>query len=131
MRRARASSAELDRTYPSAALESRKLEPVAASRPFSGQRSRGLTDHHIQSRGGSALAVIQRGEVIVDVWEGWRDPARTTPWDAEALVNVYSVGKPVIALAVLMLVERGLIVLDDPMGRHWPMCWTRWVAISE
>ena len=26
----------------------------------------------------------------------------------------------VIALAVLMLVERGLIVLDDPMGRHWP-----------
>lgn len=74
----------------------------------------------VDPRGGSALAVIQRGEVVVDVWEGWRDPARTTPWDAETLVNVYSVGKPVIALAVLMLVERGLIALDDPMARHWP-----------
>lgn len=73
----------------------------------------------VDPRGGSALAVIQRGEVVVDVWEGWRDPARTTPWDAETLVNVYSVGKPVIALAVLMLVERGLIALDDPMARHW------------
>ena len=42
------------------------------------------------------------------------------PWDADTLVNVYSVGKPVIALAVLILVERGLIALDDPMARHWP-----------
>jgi CubicO group peptidase (beta-lactamase class C family) len=65
-------------------------------------------------RGGSALAVIHRGEVVVDLREGWRDPARTTPWDAETLVNVYSVGKPVIALAVLMLVERGLIRLGRP-----------------
>src|SRR4029453_12210842 len=71
-------------------------------------------------RGGSALAVIRRGEVVVDLREGWRDAARTVPWDAETLVNVYSVGKPVIATAVLLLVERGLIGLDDPMARHWP-----------
>ena len=71
-------------------------------------------------RGGSALAVIHHGEVVVDMREGWRDPARTTRWDADTLVNVYSVGKPVIALGVLMLVERGLIALDDPMARHWP-----------
>lgn len=73
----------------------------------------------LDPRGGSALAVIHRGEVVVDLREGWRDPARTIPWDADTLVNVYSVGKPVIALAVLMLVERGLIALDDPMARHW------------
>src|SRR3954466_15311370 len=50
-------------------------------------------------RGGSALTVIHRGEVVVDLREGWRDPARTAPWDADTLVNVYSVGKPVIAVA--------------------------------
>lgn len=74
----------------------------------------------VDPRGGSGLAVIHRGEVVVDLWEGWRDPARTTPWDAETLVNVFSVGKPVIAVAVLLLVERGMIGLDDPMARHWP-----------
>jgi CubicO group peptidase (beta-lactamase class C family) len=74
----------------------------------------------VDPRGGSALAVIRRGEVVVDLREGWRDAARTVPWDAETLVNVYSVGKPVIATAVLLLAERGLIGLDDPMARHWP-----------
>jgi CubicO group peptidase (beta-lactamase class C family) len=73
-----------------------------------------------EPRGGSALAVRQDGEMVVDLREGWRDAARTVPWDAGTLVNVYSVGKPVIALAVLLLVERGLIGLDDPMARHWP-----------
>ena len=71
-------------------------------------------------RGGSALVVVQHGETVVDLREGWRDAARTRPWDADTLVNVYSVGKPVIALAVLLLVERGLIGLDDPVARHWP-----------
>jgi CubicO group peptidase (beta-lactamase class C family) len=71
-------------------------------------------------RGGSALAVIEAGRVVLDLHEGWRDAARTVPWDADTLVNVYSVGKPVIALAVLMLVERGRIALDDPVARHWP-----------
>ncbi len=71
-------------------------------------------------RGGSALVVIQRGETVVDLREGWRDAARTRPWDAATLVNVYSVGKPVIALAVLLLAERGRLGLDDPIAAHWP-----------
>lgn len=71
-------------------------------------------------RGGSALVVIQHGETVVDLREGWRDAARTRPWDAETLVNVYSVGKPVIALAVLLLAERGRIDLDAPVARYWP-----------
>ncbi|GLY99344.1 serine hydrolase [Actinoplanes sp. NBRC 103695] len=71
-------------------------------------------------RGGSALVVIEDGRVVLDLHEGWRDAARTVPWDAETLVNVYSVGKPVIALAALLLVERGRIALDDPIARYWP-----------
>jgi len=71
-------------------------------------------------RGGSALTVLRNGEPVVELWEGWRDAARTQPWDATTLVNVYSVGKPVIAAAVLLLVERGLVGLDDPIARHWP-----------
>jgi CubicO group peptidase (beta-lactamase class C family) len=71
-------------------------------------------------RGGSALTVLRDGTPVVELWEGWRDAARTRPWDADTLVNVYSVGKPVIALAVVLLAERGLLDLDDPIARHWP-----------
>src|SRR5918997_1889916 len=89
----------------------------------------GVVDHGFEAvreafdaepRGGSALAVLRGGEVVVDLREGWRDAARTVPWDEQTLVNVYSVAKPVIALAVLLLVERGRIALDDPVARHWP-----------
>jgi len=70
--------------------------------------------------GGSALCVLRAGEPVVDLREGWADAARTRPWAVDTLVNVYSVGKPVIALAVLLLVDRGLVALDDPIARHWP-----------
>src|SRR4051812_42642171 len=54
--------------------------------------------------GGSALCVLRHGEVVVNLCEGWRDAGRTRPWDASTLVNVYSVGKPIIAVAILVLV---------------------------
>jgi CubicO group peptidase (beta-lactamase class C family) len=70
--------------------------------------------------GGSALCVLRHGEPVVDLREGWADVARTRPWDRNTMVNVYSVGKPVIAVAVLLLIDRGLIALDDPVARYWP-----------
>ena len=71
-------------------------------------------------RGGSALTVLRGGETVVDLREGWRDAARTDPWDENTLVNVYSVGKPVIALGLVLLAERGLLSLDDRVPRLWP-----------
>jgi CubicO group peptidase (beta-lactamase class C family) len=68
---------------------------------------------------GAALTVLRHGEPMVELHGGWRDADRQLPWTADTLVNVYSVGKPLIALAVVMLIERGRIALDDPMSRHW------------
>src|SRR3954449_12225906 len=73
-----------------------------------------------EPRGGSALTVLRHGDPLVDVREGWRDAARTVAWDADTLVDVYSVGKPVMAAAVLILAGRGLIDLDEPMATYWP-----------
>ncbi len=45
---------------------------------------------------------------------GRRGPER--PWRPDTLVDVYSVGKAVVALLALQLVDRGRIGLDDPIG---------------
>jgi len=71
-------------------------------------------------RGGSALTILHHGHPVVDVYEGWRDTARTIPWDQATLVNVYSVGKPIIAAAVMLLVDRGQIDLMAPTATYWP-----------
>ena len=69
---------------------------------------------------GAALAVVIDGRPAVDLWGGWREPARHTPWDRDTLVNVYSVGKAVASVATLALVERGDLELDLPVATWWP-----------
>ncbi|WP_127505383.1 serine hydrolase domain-containing protein [Actinoplanes solisilvae] len=73
----------------------------------------------IEPRGGSALTVLRDGEPVVELVEGWRDEARTAPWQPNTLVNVYSTGKPVIAMAAMILVARGLVDLDALMSTYW------------
>jgi CubicO group peptidase (beta-lactamase class C family) len=65
---------------------------------------------------GAACTVVVDGTVVVDLWGGWADVARTRPWERDTLVNAYSVGKPLVALPVL---QAG-IDLDAPAGRWWP-----------
>jgi CubicO group peptidase (beta-lactamase class C family) len=69
---------------------------------------------------GAACAVVLEGRVVVDVWAGWADEARTRPWAADTIVNAYSVGKPLVALSVLQLVASGDLELDVPASRWWP-----------
>jgi CubicO group peptidase (beta-lactamase class C family) len=69
---------------------------------------------------GAACSVSVDGRVVVDLWGGWADPDHRRPWTGDTLVNAYSVGKPVVALALLQLVERGRIGLDDRADRWWP-----------
>ena len=69
---------------------------------------------------GAAVAVAVDGELVVDIWAGWMDRARTRPWQRDTLVDVFSVGKAMATLCVLVLVERGQLELDAPVARYWP-----------
>jgi CubicO group peptidase (beta-lactamase class C family) len=69
---------------------------------------------------GAGCSVVLDGRSVVDLWGGWADQAGSRPWRSDTLVNVYSVGKPVVALAVLQLVEAGDLQLDEPASRWWP-----------
>ncbi len=69
---------------------------------------------------GAALAVQVDRHPVVDLWGGHRDAERTQPWDADTLVNLYSVGKAVTAICALRLVDHGLLDLGAPVARYWP-----------
>ena len=61
---------------------------------------------------GGAVAVWLDGQPVVDLWGGTRDLADRVPWQRDTLVNVWSVGKGVVALAVAMLVVTALLVIN-------------------
>lgn len=69
---------------------------------------------------GASLYVNIDGEDVIDLWGGWRERERLTPWTEHTIVNVFSSTKTVTSLAVLMLADRGQIDLYAPVARYWP-----------
>ena len=69
---------------------------------------------------GVSLCVIQDGEVLVDVWDGWFDRESTVPWERDTITPVWSSTKLMTNLAALVLVDRGLLDLDSPVAAYWP-----------
>jgi CubicO group peptidase (beta-lactamase class C family) len=69
---------------------------------------------------GAAVSVTLAGEPVVDIWGGSMDVAGAREWQKDTLVDVFSVGKAVAALCVLILVDRGEIDLHAPVSRYWP-----------
>jgi CubicO group peptidase (beta-lactamase class C family) len=69
---------------------------------------------------GAAVCVLVDGEVVVDLVGGWVDEDRRRPWQPDTLVDFYSVGKALVGLLVLQLVDAGALGLDDPVAAVWP-----------
>lgn len=69
---------------------------------------------------GAAIAIDIDGETVVDIWGGYADAARTRPWTADTIVNVWSSTKTVTALAALMLIDRELLDPSAPVADYWP-----------
>ena len=69
---------------------------------------------------GAAVAVFVDGLPVVDLVGGWVDADRSRLWAPDTLVDVYSVGKALVALLALQLIDEGQIGLDDPVAATWP-----------
>lgn len=69
---------------------------------------------------GAAVAAWHEGRWVLDLWGGYADAARMRPWARDSLVMPYSATKPFAAVALLVLVDRGLVDLDIPVARYWP-----------
>lgn len=69
---------------------------------------------------GGSVAVFVDGEPVVDVWGGFTDAERTTPWGRDTITNVWSVTKTMTALCALILADRDTLDLDAPVARYWP-----------
>ncbi len=50
----------------------------------------------------------------------WGEAREGVPLDDLTLMHWLSSGKPVAAVAIMQLVERGRLGLDDPVALHWP-----------
>src|SRR3954451_5339593 len=77
---------------------------------------------NLRERGelGAAFAVARGDEPVVDLWGGIADRATGRPWRADTLQVIFSGTKGLVALCLLMLVDRGALEFDAPVARYWP-----------
>jgi CubicO group peptidase (beta-lactamase class C family) len=69
---------------------------------------------------GASVAVMVDGEPVVDIWGGFVDEAKTTPWEEDTIINVWSTTKTMTFLCALMLADRGELDFHAPVATYWP-----------
>ncbi len=69
---------------------------------------------------GASIAVDIDGELVVDIWGGHADRAKTVPWGEDTIVNFFSCTKTLTALAALIAIDRDAIDAFAPVAKYWP-----------
>src|SRR5205823_9352297 len=66
------------------------------------------------------VGLMARGDRVVVAVAGSADVDGTSPMARDSIFRIASITKPITAAAVMMLVDDGLIALDDPVARWLP-----------
>ncbi|KAL7953064.1 beta-lactamase/transpeptidase-like protein [Trichoderma compactum] len=69
---------------------------------------------------GASISLNIDGKDVVDIWGGFADEECTQPWESDAIVGVWSSTKGLASLALLMLIDRGLVDADAKVAKYWP-----------
>lgn len=80
---------------------------------------------------GAILMVRKEGKETVYLESGYADIEAKKPVSRDSIYRLYSMSKPITATAVMILVERGLIDLADPVCRYLPGFCGQMVAAAD
>ena len=69
---------------------------------------------------GSSVLIARGGHEVYHHATGLRDIETGLPFERDTIVRIYSMTKPVTAVAVMMLFEQGLFSLDAPVSEFIP-----------
>ena len=69
---------------------------------------------------GASVAVTLDGKFVVDMWGGWADAGKTTPWAKDTITNVWSTTKTMTSISALVLADRGELDVFAPVAKYWP-----------
>jgi CubicO group peptidase (beta-lactamase class C family) len=78
------------------------------------------TDIEIGRIPGAVLAIERRGVLGFLQTFGRMGPNDDRPMRTDTIFRIHSMTKPITSLAAMMLVERGLLALDEPLAKYLP-----------
>jgi len=80
---------------------------------------------------GAVALVARRGKVALFEALGLQNPEAGTPMTRDAIFRIYSMTKPVVSVAAMMLMEQGQLLLAEPVARYLPEYANQKVALER
>jgi len=111
-----APAAKATPALPSAKPESIGLSPLRLERmrdAFQREIDKGTTP-------GVVTMVARRGQIGWFEAQGRQDPAADAPMAKDSIFRIFSMTKPLVSLGIMMLVEDGELLLNDPLAKFIP-----------
>ena len=69
---------------------------------------------------GASFAVYSNGKLLVDLAGGFKNKDKTELWTPTTTVCVHSTGKGIVAMCLAILIEKGMLNLDNKVSEYWP-----------
>ena len=108
-------------SLPAAPLPTANPQDVGLSASALTRLSHTLEDRVARGHIPGAVALVTRhGKVALHQAFGRLDPARDLPMPLDAIFRIYSMTKPLVSVAVMLLCEEGRLLLGDPIHRYLP-----------
>lgn len=102
-------------------LPTAKPEEVGLSQAALDRLSAALSERIAAGNIPGAVALVARhGKVAYHQSLGRLDPASDKPMGTDAIFRIYSMTKPIVSVAVMMLWEEGRLLLSDPISKFLP-----------
>jgi CubicO group peptidase (beta-lactamase class C family) len=85
-------------------------------------RIEAVTQQHIETGlvPGAVMLVARRGKIAWHKTMGFRDRAAKDPMRNDSIFRIYSMTKPIVSVAAMMLVEEGRMQISDPVSKYLP-----------
>jgi CubicO group peptidase (beta-lactamase class C family) len=69
---------------------------------------------------GAVVAVARKGRLGYYEAIGYRDADKKLTMKGDEIFSIASMTKPIVSIAIMMLIEEGKLHLSDPIGKHLP-----------
>src|SRR6266850_4400197 len=69
---------------------------------------------------GAVMLVMRDGRIVMNKAIGQQDAAKAIPMRTDSIFRIYSMTKPIVSVAAMVLVEEGRLQLSDPVSLHIP-----------
>ena len=79
---------------------------------------------------GAVVLISRHGKIALFESLGMQNPEAGEPMALDSIFRIYSMTKPIVSVAVMMLMEQGRVLLSDPVSKYLPEYASQQVAVE-